>query len=449
MDVLDHYVGILAGVGNGTDPSGDDDGSGPLQLSWLSLVTAALLICVNVALSVRLSLGLTTKLAVAAVRCVLQLSVLGVVLQPIFNFGAGHDGVEAGESVWWLVIIYSSLMLTVAAIEASSRPALAYRWMLTHTFLSMATSVTFVLTYLLLVVVRVKPWWSAQYFIPITGMLLGNATSGVSLGLTNIIDALTTQQQQVETMLALGATRWEATKAHVHKAIITAMTPILNQMSVVGVVSIPGMMTGQILGGQAPLQAARYQIVIMFAILASTTIGCVGAVYLATSQLVDASHRFRPDRVTARSQQVSGMFEWLAHKLKKVSHKLRLHWTRLSNRCLCCGPRVGRGSNAGWRSRWQEQWQAVVAQQQQMEPAESFRDRDSHSMDILSNSPHTITEDDQDTVFFSDHTGEVRSNVSVDTAADAATSAPSLTEPLLRSPETHPMRSDGAASRRP
>jgi putative ABC transport system permease protein len=91
-------------------------------------------------------------------------------------------------------------------------------------------------------------------------MLLGNATSGVSLGLTNIIDALTTQQQQVETMLALGATRWEATKAHVHKAIITAMTPILNQMSVVGVVSIPGMMTGQILGGQAPLQAARYQV---------------------------------------------------------------------------------------------------------------------------------------------------------------------------------------------
>lgn len=172
--------------------------------------------------------------------------------------------------------------------------------MLTHTLLSMATSVTFVVTYLLVIVVRVEPWWSAQvgpgamltylfslcvgdlaavaadvfscllsyanccytpqYFIPITGMLLGNATSGVSLGLTNIIEALTTQRAQVETMLALGATRWEATKTHVHRAIITAMTPVLNQMSVVGVVSIPGMMTGQILGGQAPLQAARYQV---------------------------------------------------------------------------------------------------------------------------------------------------------------------------------------------
>mmetsp|Transcript_19885 Transcript_19885/g.50038 ORF Transcript_19885/g.50038 Transcript_19885/m.50038 type:complete len:460 (+) Transcript_19885:270-1649(+) len=428
----------LQRVRNGTEPGGGGDGGGesggPQELGWLAVLTSALLIIVNITLSVRLSLGLTSKLAVAAVRCVLQLSVLGVVLEPIFDFGYhGQDGVEKGESVWWLVTLYSALMLAVAAIEASSRPALAYRWMLTHTLISMGTSVTFVLSYLLLLVVRVKPWWSAQYFIPITGMLLGNATSGVSLGLSNIIDALTTQRAQVETMLALGATRWEATQAHVHRAIITAMTPVLNQMSVVGVVSIPGMMTGQILGGQAPMQAARYQIVIMFAVLASTTIGCVGAVLLATSQLVDTAHRFRPDRISARSRQVSGMFEWLGHKTRKAGHTARLHWTRLSHRCLCCDPRQGRDPEGGWRARWQAQWEAVAGPGGGgLSGGDShLLERDSHNMEVLSTSGgRTATEDDRDTTFFSDHMTESRSVQSAEAPPGDPRSV-SLTVPLL------------------
>lgn len=129
-------------------------------------------------------------------------------------------------------------------------------------------------------------------------MLLGNATSGVSLGLSNIIDALTTQRAQVETMLALGATRWEATQAHVHRAIITAMTPVLNQMSVVGVVSIPGMMTGQILGGQAPMQAARYQVPCLRPCHAATSRHLEVHLAGSKSQLMWSCH---PPRETATS----------------------------------------------------------------------------------------------------------------------------------------------------
>lgn len=112
-------------------------------------------------------------------------------------------------------------------------------------------------------------------------MLLGNVTNGVSLGLLNLMQSMTTQTRQVEAMLSLGATRWEATKTYVHQAIITAMTPTLNQMAIVGIVSIPGMMTGQILGGQSPLHAARYQAGIL------SSLGLLLAASSCTSPITD------------------------------------------------------------------------------------------------------------------------------------------------------------------
>eukprot|EP00192_Tetraselmis_astigmatica_P006444 CAMPEP_0117683358 /NCGR_PEP_ID=MMETSP0804-20121206/20342_1 /TAXON_ID=1074897 /ORGANISM="Tetraselmis astigmatica, Strain CCMP880" /LENGTH=447 /DNA_ID=CAMNT_0005493915 /DNA_START=213 /DNA_END=1556 /DNA_ORIENTATION=+ len=423
MDALELFAeGML--LRNSTDPDSPGDEA---QLGWLSVLLASLLIFINVALSIRLSLGLTSRLVIAGVRCVLQLSVLGVILEPIFNFGSKDDPTKTGESVWWLVLPYTCLMLTVAAVEATSRPSSAYRWMLTHSLASMGGAVVCVMTYMLLAVVHLKPWWTAQYFIPIVGMLLGNATNGVSLGLSTIINSLTQQTRQVEVMLALGATRWEATKHFVHHAIITAMTPTLNQMSVVGVVSIPGMMTGQILGGQSPLQAARYQIVIFFAILATSTLGCVSSVYLATSQLVDRSHRFRPDRLHSRSRTTSNMFEWMLLKITKAAGLVRAYWIRFSGRCLCCGPRGHRyGANVGWRARFQLPSHAHGASDSQVRPTE-------HSMDIMS----AQGDEDQDTAFYSEH--ETITDYSETEYGDArlspantrGVSSASLTLPLL------------------
>ena len=101
----------------------------------------------------------------------------------------------------------------------------------------------------------------------------------------------------MEGLLALGATRWEAARDVVRAAIRTGLVPIMNAMMVVGLVSLPGMMTGQILSGVDPLDAVKYQIVILFLIAAATTLGVVSAVLLGYRRLFTASHQFRYDRI--------------------------------------------------------------------------------------------------------------------------------------------------------
>jgi putative ABC transport system permease protein len=140
---------------------------------------------------------------------------------------------------------------------------------------------------------RVEPWYLPQYAIPLLGMILGNTLTGISLGLERFTDALTQGRDQVELLLTLGGTRWEAALPAIRQAARTGMIPILNSMTVVGIVSLPGMMTGQLLAGVSPVQAVKYQIVIMFLIASATALGTVGAVLLGYLRLFNRRHQFR------------------------------------------------------------------------------------------------------------------------------------------------------------
>jgi putative ABC transport system permease protein len=125
------------------------------------------------------------------------------------------------------------------------------------------------------------------------GMILGNTLNGVSLGLVSFTEAMVARRDEVETLLALGATRREAAQAPIRHAIRTGMTPIINAMMVVGLVSLPGMMTGQLLSGVDPIEAVKYQIVIMFLIAAATSLSTVLAVLLNFRRLFTRDHQFR------------------------------------------------------------------------------------------------------------------------------------------------------------
>ena len=145
--------------------------------------------------------------------------------------------------------------------------------------------------------VQVQPWYDPQYFIPLLGMVLGNTLTGISLGLDRFMESLVNQRQKIETLLALGATRWEATHEEIKAAIRTGMIPMINSMMVMGIVSLPGMMTGQILAGANPLDAVRYQIIIIFAIASATALGTLGVVLLAWQSLLNSSHQLCLDRL--------------------------------------------------------------------------------------------------------------------------------------------------------
>lgn len=259
------------------------------QLSLADVGIAASLIVVNGLISVALTLGLGRRLALAAVRTVVQLLAIGYVLGWVFSVNR-----------WYVVLPLMMLMTIVAGFAGAARGAHTYAGQRLDSLVSISASAWLVAAVGLFAVMRVHPWYEPQYAIPILGMILGNTLTGVSLAIERMTEELTARRDRVEMTLALGGTRWEAARAPARQAARAGMIPTLNQMAVVGVVSLPGMMTGQVLAGQSPLQAVRYQIVIMFLIAAASALGTVGAVVLTYRRLFRADHVFVAERLLER-----------------------------------------------------------------------------------------------------------------------------------------------------
>jgi putative ABC transport system permease protein len=257
-----------------------------LEISGWQLGLAALLLAVNVGLSFALQLGLEKRLLWAAVRMSAQLLLVGYALEWIFRLEAPLPVVG--------VSLAMSAMAGVAAVRRTTRRFAGIFWdsvasVLGSSFLISGLAVVGIL--------RVEPWYKAQYLVPILGMVLGNTLNGISLGLESFMTGLSERRALIESTLALGGTRWEAAHQEIRRALRTGMVPTINSMVVMGLVSLPGMMTGQILGGVRPIDAVRYQIVIMFMIASATALGMLGVVLMAFRTLFDAHHRLRSDRL--------------------------------------------------------------------------------------------------------------------------------------------------------
>jgi len=252
-----------------------------IQLSYDRVGLAALLILINVVISLALKLGLERRLAVAALATVVQLLLIGFVLEWIFRVNR-----------WYVVLGLMVLMTLIAGSSAIGRTHIRYPGIWKSSIVSVWASSWLMTSLALFVIVPVRPWYSPQYAIPLLGMILGNTLNGISLGLDRLGGELAARRPQVEALLALGATRWEAARQPIQEAVRTGLIPILNSMMVVGIVSLPGMMTGQILAGASPLDAVKYQIVIMFLIASATALGTVSVVLLSYQRLFNSSHQF-------------------------------------------------------------------------------------------------------------------------------------------------------------
>lgn len=256
--------------------------------AW-QLGLAALLILVNVGLSVALRLGLQRSLVVASLRMSAQLLLVGFVLEWVFQL---DDPVP--------VLAVALVMTTLASVSAVNRTSRRVPGVYWDSLLS-TTAAAFVVTGLSAVgILRVRPWYDAQYLVPLLGMVLGNILNGISLALDRFTDGVVTRREEIELYLSLGATRWEAAHTLIAEAMRVGMIPTINAMMVMGVVSLPGMMTGQILAGAAPADAVRYQIVIVFMIASAAALGALGVTLLAYRRLFSPSHRLRIDRLTLR-----------------------------------------------------------------------------------------------------------------------------------------------------
>jgi putative ABC transport system permease protein len=264
---------------------------GAIPLSAVDLAIAAALVIVAGVVSVLLRLRLERRLTLAAVRTVVQLLMIGYVLKWVFDI----DNVPA-------ILAVVLLMILAAGHAAVHRSSHTFPGVLLRAVGTLAVSGLITTVIVTGVIVGADPWYEPQYLIPLLGMVLGNGLTGISLTLDTLLDRLVEQRDEVEMHLALGATRWEAASDALAEAVRRGMIPIINAMMVVGIVSLPGMMTGQILAGADPLEAVKYQIVVMFMIAGGTSTGCIIIVLLAYRRLFTSHHQLDSKAIRTRSK---------------------------------------------------------------------------------------------------------------------------------------------------
>ena len=259
-----------------------------ITLTSFDLFLAAFLVLLLALCFWRMQLNLAGQLLQAALRTTVQLCLVGLVLRSLFSYA--HPAA---------VLLMALVMLLAAGREVTARQHRrlqgwwAYGIGASAMFLSSFT----VTVVALVLIVQPTPWYMPQYAIPLLGMLLGNTMNGVSLCLNRLTQAAWEQREVIEQRLLLGQNRIEAMDAIRRDSLRTGMIPIVNAMAAAGLISLPGMMTGQILAGSPPWEAVKYQILIMFLIAAGTGGGILVGLRLASRRLFDERHRLRLDRL--------------------------------------------------------------------------------------------------------------------------------------------------------
>jgi len=261
---------------------------GVITLSNWDLALASTMVLLLAFISRRMRFGIENRLLISALRTTIQLSLIGFVLKVLFE----------NATIAWVALL-ATLMLLIAGREVMARQERRFVgwWGYGVGTMSMFIS-SFAVTVLALnVLIQPEPWYLPQYAIPLLGMLLGNTMNGISLGLDRLTTSAWQQRQVIEARLMLGQTANEAISEIRRESMRVGLVPIVNAMAAAGVISLPGMMTGQILAGSPPLEAVKYQILIMFMIAAGTGFGTLGAVWLGSQRLFDERERLRLDRI--------------------------------------------------------------------------------------------------------------------------------------------------------
>ncbi len=245
-------------------------GVGTIDVTWADLALTFALILVAIGLSRWQRLGLERGFLVGAVRALVQLVAVGYVLVYLFT-----------AERWWLVLIalvvilFSATSAVVQRRRGAKKIAGERRTLFTVAGTAMLVGSGVTLAYVTQLVLRVQPWYEPRYLVPLFGMIVGNAMNGAALAAERLASELESRRGEVEAYLALGVSPSRAAAEPARRAMYAALIPSVNGLMTVGLVQLPGMMTGQILAGQSPLLAVRYQIVVMFMLAGGTAMTVV------------------------------------------------------------------------------------------------------------------------------------------------------------------------------
>ncbi|MBT4993422.1 MAG: iron export ABC transporter permease subunit FetB [Candidatus Marinimicrobia bacterium] len=222
-------------------------------LSWSDLLVSLFFIAFSLFLIKKWKLGLENTLLIGSLRTFVQLTLMGYVLTWFFD-----------QQHWAFMLMLLLIMILIASYEGTRRQKNSIPHFFPAMLVALLSSAIIILGTILLFILDVKPWYSPYAAIPIGGMIIGNGLNSTALTANRFVGELKHREKEIETLLALGATPklavFDAMKASIHAALI----PNINAMMTVGLVQLPGVMTGQILAGIDPIIAVRYQIMIMY-----------------------------------------------------------------------------------------------------------------------------------------------------------------------------------------
>ncbi len=247
------------------------------DISASALVAAFALLAIPIAFSLTLKLGIVRESIIASVRMGVQLLLAGLYLTWLFEIN------NPALNIAWIVI-----MMIVASLTTVQKSQLRPRFLIGPVCAATFLATIGIVIYFNALIVQVDQLFEARYLVVIGGMVLGNSLSGNIISLTHFYTAMREREDRYFYYLGNGATLQEATRPFFREAMIRALKPTLATMATIGIVSLPGMMTGQMLGGSAPMVAIKYQIAIMLAIFAAVTLSTALAIFLSRRAVFDA-----------------------------------------------------------------------------------------------------------------------------------------------------------------
>ena len=248
------------------------------HISWLSLSLAYILLAFPLYIFWKYKTGLVKETLISFARMTLQLALVGLYLGLIFNL----------NNVW-INIGWVFIMIGVATITTTQRSGLKGRAFFVPVSLALLVSIVLIDTFFLGAILQLENFFEARYFIPITGMIIGNCMERNIIALNTFYDTLTKEYEVYQYYIANGASRQEALRPFISEAIQKSFNPLIANTAVIGLIALPGMMTGQILGGSAPGLAIKYQILLMLGIFTASLSTVYITLRSVTPHLISAS----------------------------------------------------------------------------------------------------------------------------------------------------------------
>jgi len=259
-----------------------------LHVSDLVIASCLVVLCAGVSFVLRLNLQ--RQILWAAIRTVLQLLLVGHLLRVVFTHANP-----------WLTILIIVVMMALAIREVAARPKarLMQHGNLAISAVAVAASTLICVFFITNTAIQPTPWYDPRYVVALVGIVLGSALNAASLALDAVLSGVRRERLAIEARLSLGATVRQAFSSLLRESVRRGIVPSINQMAAAGIITLPGIMTGQILAGMDPTDAAKYQILLMFLLCGASSMAAMGAAYGAVHRLTDERGRLRLDRFKA------------------------------------------------------------------------------------------------------------------------------------------------------